>query len=110
MMQMQNKRRFDTEKEWSISDPTAGARTVEENLSLSQLPKSHKKYVSNCPIFPSIPLTRVVIDNLHLLLRVSFKLITLLIFELRRQDKIDKHKKFTSFDPVKYKWVSNSLI
>ena len=111
MMQMQNKRRFDSEKEWSISDPTAGARTIEKNLSLSQLPKSNKKYnVSNCPIFPSVTLTHVVIDNLHLLLRVSFKLITLLIFELRRQDKIDKHKMFTSFDPVKYKWVSNSLI
>ena len=27
--------RFDTEKEWSISDPTAGARTIEENVSLS---------------------------------------------------------------------------
>ena len=32
--------RFNTEKEWSISDPTAGARTIEENLLLSQLPKS----------------------------------------------------------------------
>ena len=96
--------RFDTEKEWSISDPTAGARTIEENLSLFQLPKSRKKYnVSNCPIFPSIPLTHVVIDNLHLFLRVSDKLITLLVSELRRQDKIDRQKKFTSFDPVKYK-------
>lgn len=96
--------RFDTEKEWSISDPTAGARTIEENLSLSQLPKSRKKYnVSNCPIFPSIPLTHVVIDNLHVFLRVSDKLITLLVSELRRQDKIDRQKKFTSFDPVKYK-------
>lgn len=96
--------RFDTEKEWSISDPTAGARTIEENLSLSQLPKSRKKYVSNCPIFQSIPLTHVVIDNLHLFLRVSDKLITLLVTELRRQDKIEKQKKFTSFDPVKYKY------
>lgn len=95
--------RFDTEKEWSISDPTAGARTIEENLLLSQLPKSRKYNVSNCPIFPSIPLTHVVIDNLHLFLRVSDKLITLLVSELRRQDKIDSQKKFTSFDPVKYK-------
>jgi len=75
--------RFDTEKERLFSDPTAGARTIEENLSLSQLPKSRKKYnVSNCPIFPSIPLTHVVIDNLHLFLRVSDKLITLLVTEL----------------------------
>ena len=55
--------RFDTEKEWSISDPTARGRTIEETVLLSQLPKSRKKYnVSNCPIFPSIPLTHVVID------------------------------------------------
>ena len=34
---------------------------------------------------------------------MSDKLITLLVSELRRQDKIDRQKKFTSFDPVKYK-------
>ena len=55
--------------------------------------------VSHPPLFPTIPLTNVVIDNLHLFLRV---LINLLIVELRRQDAIDKVTKFSSFDPVKY--------
>lgn len=43
-------------------------------------------------------LTHIVIDNLHLLLRVCDKLITFLVSELQRQDKIDRQK-----NPVKYK-------
>lgn len=47
-----------------------------------------------CLILPSSPL----IDNLHLFLCVSDLLIDLLIVELRRQDAIEKVKKFTSTD------------
>lgn len=54
--------------------------------------------VSNKPLFPSIPLTNVVIDNLHLFLCVSVVLIRLLITELRRQHAIDKVNKFSTFD------------
>ena len=34
--------RADVEKKWSISDPSLGARTIEENIALSKLPKSKK--------------------------------------------------------------------
>ena len=57
----------DVEKKWSILNPSLGARTIEENITLYKLPKSKKEYnVSNPPLFPTIPLTKVVIDNLHL--------------------------------------------
>ncbi len=36
--------RCDTTVKWSASDPSSGARTVEENIELSQLPRSRKKY------------------------------------------------------------------
>ena len=80
-----------TDKEWSVSDVTKGACTIEENIQLSQLPKSRKKFnVSHPPLFPKIPLKNVVIDNLHLFLRVADVLIDLLIVELRRQDSAVK--------------------
>ena len=57
--------RADVEKKWSISDRSLGARTIEENIALSKLPKSKKAYnVSNPPLFSSIPLTKVVIEEL----------------------------------------------
>lgn len=95
--------RRDVDKHWSITDPTLGARTIEENVKVSQLPKSKRKHnVSRLPLFPTIPLQNVVIDNLHLLLRVSDILIDLMIVELRRMDLIEK-RKLTDFDPQKCK-------
>lgn len=47
----------------------------------------------------------MVIDNLHLFLRVSDVLLNLLITELRRQDAIDKTKRFSSFEISKYKHI-----
>ena len=59
--------------------------------------------MSNAPLFPTIPLTNVVINNLHLFLWVSDVLLDLLITELKRQDSINKVKRFSSFDITKYK-------
>ena len=63
--------------------------------------------MSRPPLFPMIPLSNVVIDNLHLFLRVADVLINLLIVELRRQDSIEKVNRFTCFDPKKYKHVDS---
>ncbi len=93
-----------TDKQWSITDTSLGARTVEENIELSSRTRTRhsKSYnVSRPPLFPTIPLTNVVIDNLHLFLRVSDVLIDLLILELRRQDSIEKTRKFSNFDVKK---------
>ena len=87
-------------------DPTNCARTIDENQRISE--QSRKQYnVSNPPLFPTIPLKNVVIDNLHLFLRVSDVLIDLLSVELRRQDAIEKVKKFSSTDLTRYKHIQS---
>ena len=64
----------------------------------------------NCkkaPLFPSIPLDHVVIDSLHLFLRISDNLINLLIQELQRQYAIDKKKTVNDgFERSKYKHMA----
>ena len=57
------------ESRW-ITDKTWDSRTTEVNELLSS--KSKKSFnVTNPPLFPFIPLQNVVIDNLHLFLRVT---------------------------------------
>ena len=95
--------RYDVQRQWSISDTDKGARTIQENIDLAKRGRSHKAYnVSNTPLFKSIPLTHVVIDNLHLFLRTSDMLIDLPIVEIRRQDAIENVKKFTNPDLSRY--------
>ena len=62
---------------------------------LLYLDRSIKFSVSHVPFFPTIPLSNVVIDNLHTFLRVADVLIKLLITELHRQDSIDQRKRLT---------------
>jgi len=59
--------------------------------------------VSHPPLFPTIPLHNVVIDNLHIFLRVSDVLINLLLVDLKRADAIERLNKFNKFDSEKYK-------
>lgn len=61
-------KRSDMSLSWSVTDVSAGARTVAEITEKSKLAKTHK-YRYNCskkPIFSFIPLCRVIIDTLHL--------------------------------------------
>ncbi len=84
--------RWNTKKEWSISDTTKGARTISEIQSLSKEPARKKFGCLKMPIFSSIPIDHIIIDTLHLFLRIGDLLINLLIMELRRQDGIDKQR------------------
>ena len=44
--------RWDMDKQWSISDPSHGARTIEENMQLASRPRSKKQYnVTHKPLF-----------------------------------------------------------
>ena len=96
--------RANMDKTWSIRDTTHGARTVEESIELSRKPKSKKQYnVSHPPLFPTIPLHNVVIDNLHMFLRVSDVLLNLLLVDLKWADAIERLNKFSKFDSDKYK-------
>ena len=84
--------RHRVDKEWSITDENKGARTVTPIISASKLPaKSPKQFnCSRIPLFQAIPIHQVIIDNLHLFLRIADNLINLLITELRRMDGIEK--------------------
>lgn len=82
--------RHDTSKSWcSVED---GRRTVEEIQHLALGKNTGKYSCIHQPLFPSIPIDRVVPDILHLFLRISDILINLLILELRRMDGIEKLK------------------
>lgn len=94
--------RGDIQQEWSLSEKDKGARTI-ENIELAKHPRSRKSY--NEPLFPNIPLANVVIDSLHLFLRTADVLIDLLIVELRRQDAIEKVKKFTNSYLTRYRHI-----
>ena len=88
------KERHDLSKMWSLTDRKHGACSTEEIIAMSSLPKSAERY--NClhpPVFPSIPIDHVVIDTLHLFLRIT-GLLTNLIQDLRSQDGIAKRTMF----------------
>ena len=72
---------------WSIEDTRQGARTVKENKRIARA-RAKQFNVGNEPIFD--PLTRVVVDNLHMFLRVADVLIDLLSLELKSLYKIGK--------------------
>ena len=98
------KEQHDPTKTWSLIDEKNGARSVEENVSLAGARR--KKYnVSKPPLFPTIPLCNIVIDNLHLFLRVSDVLINLLVLELKQPDAIDKIRSFSNFDIKRHKHI-----
>lgn len=77
-------------------------------MQLASLPKKKKKQynVSRKPLFPTIPLNHVVIDNLHLFLRVSDILIDQLIMELLGLDSLDKAKKAAGLHRTKHRHVA----
>ena len=101
--------KYDGRKEWSLSDVSKGARSIEEiQQQVNARSRTVERYNSKkAPLFPSIPIDHVVIDSLHLFLRISDNLINLLIQELQRQDAIDKKKTFTDgCERSKYKHMA----
>ena len=61
-----------SDQKWSMNDTKLGARTIKENIAIAL----------------QIPLTCVVVDNLHMFLRVADTLVDLLIGALRTMDKV----------------------
>ncbi|CAH3025553.1 unnamed protein product, partial [Porites evermanni] len=89
--------RFDINKKWSSTDKSFGVRDSQE---IGKHAKSKRYNCKTNTLFNFIPIDHVVIDTLHLLLRISDNLIELLIRELRRKDAIDKVSTF-------FKWHIN---
>ena len=100
----QSSEKSDITKRWSAFDTAKGARTVEKITEMAAAKGALKsKYgCKHPPLFPSIPIKNVIIDTLHLFLRVTDTLQNLLILELRRQDAIEKKIYFNDFDRRKY--------
>lgn len=101
--------KYDGRKEWSLLDTTKGARSIQELQQTSSIrSRGVERYnVKHSPLFPSIALDHVVIDALHLFLRISDNLINLLILEFRRQDSIEKKIIFTDgFLRSKYQYMA----
>ena len=79
-------------KEWSIVDQAKGARTIEEITAMSKLGKGNPNR-NNCshePLFPFVPIERIVIDSRHMFLRISDTLTDLLIRDLVINDDSEK--------------------
>ena len=85
-------KRDDMTMEWSLTDSSKEARTIEEIATKSTLGKRNAERYNCChiPLFPFIPIERVIIDTLHLFLRISDNLTDLLIRDLKAQDDLDK--------------------
>ena len=76
-------------------------------LEISRHAKCKQYNCKNEPLFSFIPIDHVVIDTLHMFLRISDNLIELLIRELRRQDAIDKVNTFSNgFCRTKYRHMA----
>ena len=87
--------------EWSLSDTSKGVRTIEEIKTLLKKPAKQQYGCKRLPLFESIPIDRIIIDTLHLFLRIGDPLINLLILDLRRQDGVEKGK-LDKFDKSKH--------
>lgn len=97
------KDRWDTSKKWSIIHEV-GARSLEQ---ITQHTRRRQFNCKNPPLFLFISLDRVIIDTLHLFLRISDNLIKFFVRELRRQDAIDKKTAFPNgFSKDKFKHMA----
>ena len=98
-------------KEYSIYDRKLGARSHEEQLAILQHPDQDKIQTygySKTPIFKDIiPISRYIIDMLHLFLRITDTLFNLLIKDCCLADNFDMNN-ISKFDLSKYKHM-NSL-
>jgi hypothetical protein len=102
---------YDMEKEWSITDTSLGARSHEEQAAILNHPDNKKiiKYgYEKKPIFKDIiPISRYMIDMLHLFLRISDTLFNLMIKDCSLADNFDMTA-ISKFDVSLYKHM-NSL-
>ena len=93
MVQMSSHQRFDISKSWSVTDSEKGARTMSEI----------KEMASDVEV--NMDVSHVVIDTLHLQLRISDVLMNLLLADLERHDELKKLN-LKEFDPTKLPYMA----
>ena len=97
--------RHDISKSWSLTNTADGARTID---LIKQHARAKKYNCRNVPLFDFIPLDHVIIDTLHLFLRISDILIELLIRQLRKEDALEKKDTFIGgFNRAKYRHMDS---
>ena len=79
--------RFDMSQNWSMSDPSLGARTIEEICALA---KKKRLGCTRQPLFTSVPIVKTVPDTLHLFIRIADQLIYQIIKFLQDKDEFVK--------------------
>ena len=77
-------------QEWSFLNEESGARTVDDIISCHRKPKSQKFGCIHPPLFPNIAIDHIILDILHLYLRITDVLFNLIILDIRRYDAVVK--------------------
>ena len=87
-----------------MTDASNGARTIEDNVHLwSSAPSTKKFNVSNLPLFPSIPLTNlIVVISISSSSKWCDVLIDLVIVELQWLDRVGNLTRFSSLEKLAY--------
>lgn len=80
--------RHDVTKYWSMIHEAGKSRTVAETIQLARGNSRQKYNVKHEPIFPFIPMSCVVPDCLHMLLRISDVLLDKFFARLRMRDTL----------------------
>ena len=85
---------WDMSIDWSLTDLSKGARTIPEIERESKLPGKRKDHFAclRPPMF-SIEICNVIMDPLHLYLRVSDQLIRQLVKDIHTEDNVKKNQK-----------------
>ena len=91
--------RHDVSKEWPLMDIANNSRTI---AKINEDMKGKKHNCVNPPIFEFIELDHVIIDTLHLFLRVCDILIDNLIRQLRKEDACEKTTFKSGFNVGKF--------
>ena len=79
-------KRFDMSKPKDYYNSAPDSRTLEELHELYSLSKSHEKYSCIGKPLINIPLHHVILDELHLMLRVTDRLMENLILEIMERE------------------------
>ena len=99
--------RHDVSREWPLNDKeTKVSRTID---SIKKDSISKKNNCQHVPLFDFIPMDHVIIDTLHLFLRIPDVLSENLILALKTSDAIDKRVAFVTFDIANHKYMDRFL-
>ena len=100
--------RHDVKKNWLLNDeePDHLSRTIQ---SISRDSKNRKNNCQHKPLFEFIAMDHVIIDTLHLFLRIADVLLEKLILSLKTADAIEHSKFHGNFDIRKYKHMERYI-